>query len=178
MSRANFILFIHELNFSTSILVYAPSNNAGGCIPPNLESTIFFGCVFPARRAQMRWGGRLPLDGKVLITDSNTYGHIPANLHFKCLDCNITMVYCIQHNITYCVTILMCSIFFGREYNIHMSAPQWGAHFTFYTALTQPRLLSMSSSFLFLSSYISYHIIFRIFGELRSYLLGAESIAV
>ena len=42
----------------------------------------------------------------------------------------------LYHNIAYCVTILVCMVLAGREYNIHMSAPQWGGwYFTFYPPL-------------------------------------------
>ena len=54
----------------------------------------------------------------------------------------------LYHNIAYCVTILVCMVLAGREYNIHMSAPQWGGwYFTFYPPLLHsaaPTILNVS----------------------------------
>ena len=52
----------------------------------------------------------------------------------------IVLQYSYGKSFTAILRIVLCGAFVGREYNIHMSVPQWGMHFTFYTAL-QPHTI-------------------------------------
>ena len=108
-----------------------PWNNAGDCIPPRKTHCSHY-CI-----SILIWC-KMYCDITYCITIC------------MCSGFGIQYSYSVSCTV-YCNTIFLCSVFVGREYNIHMSAPQWGAYFTFYTAL-QPTLLSMSSSPSFLLS--------------------------
>ena len=88
------------------VWVCVPWNNAGDCIPPRKTHCSHY-CI-----SILIWC-KMYCDITYCITIC------------MCSGFGIQYSYSVSCTV-YCNTIFLCSVLVGREYNIHMSAPQWG----------------------------------------------------